>query len=129
MKRYFLAILLAIVGIQVIAQSNFDKEKMDAYFNAIAESGEFMGTVALAKNGEIIYQKSIGWADLANKKAADNSTVYRIGSISKTFTAVLLMKAVEQKLTSLDTRLNKFFPQIQNANDIILQHLLQHSSG
>lgn len=130
MKKIFWTVLLAIIWLPLTAQvSAFDKEKMDAYFNAIAESGEFMGSIAVAKNGEVLYQRSIGWADLANKKAADNNTVYRIGSISKTFTAVLLLKAVEQNLTSLDTRLSKFFPQIQNANNISLQHLLQHSSG
>ncbi|MBC8644742.1 beta-lactamase family protein [Flavobacterium lindanitolerans] len=74
-----------------------------------------MGSVAISKNNEIIYTKTVGFQNIKDKTKADNNTVYRIGSISKTFTAVLVLKAVEQKKVSLNTTIDKFFPSIANA--------------
>ena len=59
-----------------------------------------MGSVAVSKNGELIYTKSIGYANIENNIKASEKTKYRIGSISKSFTAVLILKAIEnQQLT------------------------------
>ncbi|MCJ8154946.1 beta-lactamase family protein [Chryseobacterium sp. SSA4.19] len=57
------------------------------------------------------------------------NTQYRIGSISKTFTAVLVMKAVEDKTLSLDRKLSDFYPEIPNSDKINIEQLLQHRSG
>ena len=57
------------------------------------------------------------------------NTQYRIGSISKTFTAVLIMKAIEDKKLSLNTKLSDFYPEIENANKISIEQLLQHRTG
>ena len=70
-----------------------------------------MGSVAVSKNGELIYAKSIGYADIENNIRASEKTKYRIGSISKSFTAVLILKAIEnQQLMKL---LINGFPQLQ----------------
>ncbi|MGC4128896.1 MAG: serine hydrolase domain-containing protein [Bergeyella sp.] len=103
--------------------------KLDEYFNVLEENKKVMGSFAIAKNDKIIYTKTIGLADSEPEKKADNNTLYRIGSISKTFTAVLTMKAVEEKKLKLDTQLNAFFPQIKNAEKISIDQLLSHRSG
>ena len=90
----FLTFAISQIG---LAQTNFDKSKLDNYFNALEQNNKFMGSVAVSKNGEVIYTKSVGFTDVENNvKSIDNSK-YRIGSISKTFTAVLILKAVEEK--------------------------------
>lgn len=81
------------------------------------------------KNGEIIYTKSIGFADIENNVKADESSKYRIGSISKTFTTILVLKAIENKKIGLTQTIDKYFPTIKNAKEITIKHLLSHRSG
>ena len=107
----------------------FDRGKLDNYFLALEKSGKFMGSVALSEAGKIIYTKSIGFSDIDKKTKPDENTKYRIGSISKTFTSVLVFKAIEQKKLSLETTLDKYFPSIKNANKITVSNLLNHRSG
>ncbi|MFA5769370.1 MAG: hypothetical protein WC871_07515, partial [Bacteroidales bacterium] len=61
---------------------SFDKARLDAYFDAIEAADRFWGSVALSLNGEVIYSRSVGNSAKCSK--------YRIGSISKTFTTVLV---------------------------------------
>lgn len=88
-----------------------------------------MGSVAVSKNGKLIYTHSIGYADIKNKIKATKNTKYRIGSISKTFTAVLILKAVDKGKLQLNQTLYKFFPTIPNAKKITINQLLHHRSG
>lgn len=119
---------LLTIGQTALAQ-NFDQAKLDSYFQALEAHNKFMGSVAVSKNGTIIYKKSVGFADLKNQVKASELSKYRIGSISKTFTAVLVLKAVEDKKLTLQQTLDKWFPTIPNAHKITLQHLLRHRSG
>lgn len=88
-----------------------------------------MGSVALSQNGKIIYTKQIGFADIENKIKPDENTKYRIGSISKTFTAILIFKAIENKKLNLNDKLDKYFPKIKNSTQITISNLLNHRSG
>ena len=77
-----------------------------------------MGSVAVSKNGELIYTKSIGYADIENNIKASEKTKYRIGSISKSFTAVLILKAIENQQLTINETIDKWFPTITNSNKI-----------
>lgn len=129
--RKILAItaLTLIVSYLGYAQETLDKAKLDTYFQAIEDSGRFMGSVAVSQNGELIYTNSIGFLDVEENIPATKDTKYRIGSISKTFTAVLILKAVEEKKLSLDQTLEKWFPTIENGEIITISQLLGHRSG
>lgn len=129
MKNQLLAIIcFAMLGQTVLAQG-FDKARLDSFFNVLDTANRFMGSVAVSQHGKIIYSKTVGFADVENKLKATGQTKYRIGSISKTFTAVLVMKAVEEKKLSLDQTIDKFFPTIPNAGEITVSQLLYHRSG
>ncbi|MBT2622744.1 serine hydrolase domain-containing protein [Chryseobacterium sp. ISL-6] len=108
---------------------NINKEKLDSYFKTLDKEHRVMGSFAIADHGKVIYTNTIGFSDVESNKKADINTIYRIGSITKTFTAVLIMKAVESKKLTLDTRLSQFFPQIKNAEKIKIEYLLDHRSG
>ena len=130
MKKTILTTALLLIFCQVgFGQSTFDKTKLDNYFNTLEENNKFMGSVAVSKNGEIIYTKSIGLADVENKIKATENSKYRIGSISKSFTAVLVLIAVEENKLDLNQTIVKWFPTIKNAKKITLKHLLSHRSG
>lgn len=108
---------------------NFDTAKLNNYFKVLADNNKFMGSVAVSKNGKIIYKNSIGFADVDNNIKLNDSTKYRIGSITKTFTASLIFKAIEENKLSLSQTLDKYFPSIKNAEKITISNLLYHRSG
>ena len=123
------SVLILILSYFGIAQSNFDSEKLDKYFDALEQNNKFMGSVAVSKNGEIIYTKSIGFENTENNVHASVNSKYRIGSISKSFTAILILKAVEENKLKLNQTIDKWFPNIKNANTITVKYLLNHRSG
>ena len=129
MKRAFITTLLIGILCQSGLAQEFDKTKLDLYFDALEANNKFMGSVAVSRNGTIIYSRSTGYADFENKIKADENSRYRIGSISKTFTTVLVMKAMEQNKLALDQTIGKYFPSIKNAGKISVENLLYHRSG
>ncbi len=114
---------------QVGWAQQFDTQKLDNYFNALEANNKFMGSVAVSKDGEIIYSKSVGYCDVDNNKKANEDSKYRIGSISKTFTTVLVLRAAEENKLDLNQTIDKYFPSIENAEKIAIKHLLNHRSG
>ena len=88
-----------------------------------------MGSVAIAHNDSIIYSKAVGYSDAAKKKDNEKNTKFRIGSVTKTYTAVLILKAIEERKLKLDDKLVTFYPTIANANKITIEELLKHRSG
>lgn len=126
-------VLLAIIGALFFYRSTLTPEinttQLDYYFETLNDNNKFMGGVAVLKEGELIYSKNVGFSDYENKIEAEENTKYRIGSTSKTFTAVLVLKAVEEGKLSLDDKLAKFFPDVVNAKDIKIEYLLNHRSG
>ena len=128
MKKLLLIFLITLCTATSFAQK-FDKEKLDLYFQTLENNNKFMGSVALSENGKIIYTKSIGFSDVESKTKPNETTKYRIGSISKSFTSALVFKAVEENKLSLDTKISKYFPNIKNADKISISNLLNHRSG
>ena len=82
-----------------------------------------------SQGDKVIYSKSVGFTDVEQEIRANENSKYRIGSISKTFTAVLTLKAMEEKKLSLNQTIDKWFPTIDNADKITIEHLLRHRSG
>jgi CubicO group peptidase (beta-lactamase class C family) len=113
--------------------SSFAQDKkfstLDSLFNLLEINDRFMGTLSISENSKIIYSKSIGKEDVSSGKLSNNLTKYRIGSISKMFTACLIFQAIEEDDLSLKQTINRFFPKITNAKEITIGNLLNHHSG
>ena len=125
----FLIMLLTISTISAQQAHKFDKDKLDKFFAEVEKHDKGMGSISIFKDGKEVYQKSIGFADIQHGLKADKQTIYRIGSISKTFTATIILKMVDEgKLTLADT-LSKYYPDVPNAKKITIEHLLRHRSG
>lgn len=88
-----------------------------------------MLSVAIAKDGKPVYQRTIGFADIASQKKANTDTLYRIGSITKVFTSVMIFQLIDEGKLSLTTPLAQFYPDVKNASDITIAMLLSHRSG
>jgi len=128
MKKLTLISSLFLFGFCAFSQ-DFNRQKMDSLFMLIDEKDQGMGSLSILQNGIEVYQKSIGFADIENNIPANSETAYRIGSISKSFSATIIMQLVDEKKLSLDTKLNKFFELIPNSKNITIEQLMRHQSG
>ncbi|MEO8772822.1 MAG: serine hydrolase domain-containing protein [Gelidibacter sp.] len=106
-----------------------DTSKLDSLFSILEKNDKFMGSIAVSQNQKTIYLNAIGYTDIENGVKANNTSKYRVGSISKIFTASLIFKAIEERKLKLDQTIDKFFPNIKNADIITIENLLNHSSG
>ena len=123
-----LALLTLICMLYITAHAQ-DKQNLDAYFSALANADKFMGQVTLSQNGKTIYKYNTGIIDEVTKAPINDNTKFRIGSITKTYTAAMVMKAVDQNKLQLTDKLAKFFPEVPNAQKITIAQLLAHRSG
>lgn len=128
-KAVFLSLLLCLAIFSSCGSRHATRQALDAYFDSV--EGRFMGSVLIQKGGRTVYQGSFGYADVENRIPATSETLYRIGSITKTFTAVLVLKAAGEGRLALGDPLEKYFPDVRiaNAGQITLDQLLQHRSG
>ena len=107
--RTFYFTLITILFAFIHSQAQFNKSKLNEFFDALEQNDKFNGSVALSQNGNIIYERAIGFADVENNLKINNQTLFRIGSISKTYTATLIMMAVEEnKFPSIKASINSF---------------------
>ncbi|MFT4669812.1 MAG: D-alanyl-D-alanine carboxypeptidase [Flavobacteriaceae bacterium] len=125
MKKFILFLLCAS---SLYAQS-FDAKKIDSLFNTMDMNHEAMGGISIASEGNEVYKNYFGFSNLELKQKNNKETKHRIGSITKTFTATLIMQLVDEGKLKLDTRLSKFFPSIPNAKKISIEDLMRHRSG
>ena len=109
------------------AQDKFTR--MDSLLNYLHENNKFMGSLTIREGENVVFNKAYGFADVEKNIKADRLTRYKIGSISKTFTAVMVMQLIEEKKLTLQTKLNRFYPKIQNAEKISIYDLLHHRTG
>ncbi len=103
--------------------------------NGILNNSEVPGfAVSVVKENEIIFQEAFGYADVENKQLYTNKTTQPIGSISKTFIAAAIVKAIEQGHFSLESDINEILPvEVKNPRfpdaPIKVRHLVTHTSG
>ncbi len=126
MKRKLILLLICFCT-NAIAQK--DTSKLNKYFTQLEKNNKAMTSVCLYDKGVFTYDRAIGYADAEKKIRSNVYTHYRIGSISKLFTAVMIMQLVEEKKVTLDTKLKTYFPTIRNSDKITITHLLNHRSG
>ena len=123
-------IFLSAICVSALAFSQQNiKQKLGNYIDSLYAHHKVSGSFAIAENGNFTFQKAVGFADAEKNSKANINTQYRVGSVTKIFTAVLMMKAVEEKKISLDQKLSEFITEIPNGEKITLEQLLQHRSG
>lgn len=106
-------------------------ENLNSFMNECAAMDVFSGTVLVAKDGNIIFEKAYGYADKDKNAPNSNLTKYNIGSIGKEFTAVMILQLLQEKKLSLEDNLNKYLSNFSQdaGNKVTIKNLLNHSSG
>jgi CubicO group peptidase (beta-lactamase class C family) len=104
---------------------------IDALLTRYHELGVFNGTALVAENGKVILKKGFGLADFEWKIPNTPDTKFRLGSITKQFTATLVMQLIEDGKLSLETTLASALPYYRKdtGSKVTIHHLLTHTSG
>jgi D-alanyl-D-alanine carboxypeptidase len=130
-NKLLFSVLLTLTLMTAGHAQTLDKAKVDQLFDRLLEKNKGMGSLLIARDGNVLYSRSFGYSQInGNEKRPLNAeTKYQISSISKTYTAVMIFQLVEEGKLKLTDTLDKFFPQIPNAPRITVAHILAHRSG
>lgn len=126
-KRIFF-IFLMLVNLSSFAQLF---QKFDSLFNAYYQNGLFEGTVLIANDTGIVYQKAFGYANHDFQVPNTLNTVFGIGSMSKPFTAILVLQLIQKGKLEVDAPISTYLPEYRKdiGKKVTIRHLLTHTSG
>ncbi len=105
--------------------------RIDSLMSSLYRSDQPGAAIAVVRNGNVVFRKGYGVADLESKKLITSSTNFNICSMTKQFTAYGILQLMQERKLSLDDRLVKFFPDFapKVGAVVTVRQLLTHSSG
>jgi CubicO group peptidase (beta-lactamase class C family) len=127
-------VILLLTALLFLSSLNFPQDKpakFDAFMRRCFEFRLFNGTILVAEAGQVVYRKAFGLAHREWEVPHTLDTKFLIGSVSKQFTAVLVLQLVEEGKLKLEDAVSKYIPDFpkDKGDRITLHHLLSHSSG
>ncbi|MDR6763082.1 CubicO group peptidase (beta-lactamase class C family) [Flavobacterium sp. 2755] len=131
-KSIKLIALCAILSLFTITTFAQDKAKqIEDLLAKYTEYGQFNGSALVAENGKVIFKKGFGLANMEWNIPNQSDTKFRLGSITKQFTAFLIVKLAEEGKIKLDVPITTYLPDYpkENGDKITIHHLLTHTSG
>lgn len=121
--------LLCAAALAVSANDEF-VAKAEAYLSAAEKKGNFAGAVLVAQKGKILISKGIGLANFEHDVPNKPNTKFRIGSITKQFTAAAILQLQEQGKLNVQDPISKYVPDSPETwKGVTIHHLLTHTSG
>jgi len=129
-SRLVVSLLILSVASAGICRGETLEEKVDQLCQRFDRPDVPGASVAVIRNGKVIFKKGYGLADLGKRIPVDESTNFRLASLTKQFTAMTIMMLKEQGLLCYDDPLTKYFPDFPEiGKSITIRHLLGHTSG
>ena len=122
-----LLLLFLLLYSQVLSAQ--DRPRLNALLDQWEKENRYMGEVLIAQGADPVVHRHLGHRNIEKNTRHDSSSIFPISSISKTFTATLILKAVEAKRIYLDGTVDLYLPDLPNSNKMTVRHLLQHRSG
>jgi len=139
MKNTFLILILfsfATVSFAQNIESITSIKQLTDSIEAIMKQENITGLMlGITTKDSVIFSGGFGYADLETKRNADKSTLFRMGSITKMFVSLGIMKLVNEGKLKLDDELKKIAPEVpfqnkwENTNPVRIIHLLEHTSA
>ncbi|MGH7595429.1 MAG: serine hydrolase [bacterium] len=126
--------MVVILCLFIVSNNSFTQtkaQKIEALLGQYHEYGQFNGAALVAENGKVIFKKGFGMANMEWDIPNMPDTKFRIGSITKQFTAMLVMQLVEQGKLKLDGKITDYLPDYPKSTGdrVTIHHLLTHTSG
>ena len=105
--------------------------EIDQIMRARSRAGEFNGSVLVARQGQILYQRGFGLANMEWNIPNEVNTKFEIASMTKQFTALLILQFVNEGKIKLDGHLSEYLPYYRKdtGNRVTIAELLSHTSG
>jgi CubicO group peptidase (beta-lactamase class C family) len=130
-KLLFVSLLTLIIPLSIQAQGWIDTlAKIDGVINKYYQSLAPGGQLSISRNGQTIYSRSWGLADLERQVPMSHHSKIEAGSVSKQFTAAAILLLEQQGKLSLNDDIRKYVPELKFYGDTIrIDHLMRHSSG
>jgi len=132
-RAYLKIFALTLLGIalQTSALAQDKVRKIDELVSLYHKYGQFNGSALVADKGKVIYKKGLGLANMEWNIPNAPDTKFRLGSITKQFTATLILQLVEQGKIQLDGKLSDYLPDYRKDTGakITIHNLLSHTSG
>ena len=133
-RGLFLCTLLLFASRQCAAADRPSPEELTSgsisTWPPAVERDQFNGTVLLARNGQILFCRGYGMANLEHDVPCTPNTKFRLGSITKQFTAMAILILQERGKLAVTDKVKKYIPSAPKAwDDITIHHLLTHTSG
>ena len=131
-RRFPVALLAMVLVAWTAAGQSLDKpQAIDAFFATYHDAGLFNGSVLVAENGKVIVRKGYGSADFEWQIPNTPDTKFRLGSITKQFTATLILQLVNERKLTTEAKLADVLPYYRKDTGarITIEHLLTHTSG
>lgn len=133
MKTFKLLLVLILASASPVLAQPPSKQLIADFDKLLAEQfkpGESGCAALVAQKGQVLYKKAFGMADIELNVPMQSDMVFRIGSITKQFTAVCILQLIEQGKLGLQDEITKFIPDYPTqAHKITIEHLLTHTSG
>ncbi|REC73635.1 serine hydrolase [Chryseobacterium elymi] len=109
----------------------FQKTLLEQQIDSVFKKYNFNGSIAVFKDSLQLYRKENGYSDFKNKIKIDSNTVFAIGSVSKQFTAALVLLQMEQGKLNVSDKASKYLKSFQTKEyeNITIHQLLNHTSG
>jgi CubicO group peptidase (beta-lactamase class C family) len=104
------------------------RHKLDSLLKRINKRHDFHGAILVAKNGKIMYNNQIGYANFKKKVPLNEASMFQLASVSKQFTAAAIMLLNERNQIQLTDTVNAYFPSFPYEN-VTIKNLLNHTAG
>lgn len=131
LSRTAFVAVIAFVATLTLSFAQTKTTQLDELLNKYTEYGQFNGSVLVADQGKVIYKKGFGLANREWDISNAPDTKHRLGSITKQFTAMLIMQLVAEGKLDLQATISKYLPDYSKVNGekITIHQLLNHTSG
>lgn len=127
MNRLLFLFFIVFASQLSIAQTK--RVKIDSLLSAYVSLYKFNGIVLVVEKGKKSYEKSYGYANKTQNKLISSESVFPIGSLTKPFTALLILRLFEENHISINEPVSTFFKNFPHDKKITVKHLLTHTSG
>ncbi|KAF2514895.1 serine hydrolase domain-containing protein [Flavobacterium foetidum] len=121
--------LFFIVFTTNLSNSQTQEVKIDSLLKAYGRLNKFNGTALVIEKRQKIYERSYGYSDKTQNKLISSQSVFPIGSLTKPFTALLILRLFDEHKISINEPVSNFVEDFPNGKEITVKHLLTHTSG
>lgn len=128
---FYTIIFKCVLGLSYYANA-INIKSCEQFLDEFSSKIGLNGNILVSKNDEILFEKSYGYMNISQKTPLSHESQFGIGSITKQFTAVAILKLVQDQLIALDSKIPDIILQFKNtpwAQNVTIEHLLTHTSG